>query len=241
MPPPPPARTGEALPAASRCRVARRLRWQRGSEGGGGDGGGGLGGGGEGGGGDGGGARGRSSRTALEEAEKEVVGTVVGGVEEAVMMVGEEEEEALSQPQRPTGRWKRISGVGGIGGIGGIGVPGLGWPSIAAVLRYRSTAPGNTPGSTPNIGRSAARRSRPPARPSPPRSPPGPASMPPTDLSHAAVLAAAEAIRHAAGQSRRIVVLSGAGISAESGIPTFRDTMEGLLLLIEQKGMTFDR
>ena len=52
--------------------------------------------------------------------------------------------------------------------------------------------------------------------------------MPPTDHSHAAVLAAAEAIRHAAGQSRRIVVLSGAGISAESGIPTFRDTMEGL-------------
>ena len=28
-PPPPPARTGEALPAASRCRVARRLRWQQ--------------------------------------------------------------------------------------------------------------------------------------------------------------------------------------------------------------------
>ena len=28
-PPPPPARTGEALTAASRCRVARRLRWQQ--------------------------------------------------------------------------------------------------------------------------------------------------------------------------------------------------------------------
>ena len=27
--PPPPARTGEALTAASRCRVARRLRWQQ--------------------------------------------------------------------------------------------------------------------------------------------------------------------------------------------------------------------
>ncbi len=48
--------------------------------------------------------------------------------------------------------------------------------------------------------------------------------MPPTDPLDAAVLAAADAVRRA----DRIVVLSGAGISAESDIPTFRDTMEGL-------------
>ncbi len=41
----------------------------------------------------------------------------------------------------------------------------------------------------------------------------------------------AEDIRHAArllGDSRRLVVLTGAGISKESGIPTFRDAMTGL-------------
>jgi len=32
----------------------------------------------------------------------------------------------------------------------------------------------------------------------------------------------------ALGESRRVVVLTGAGVSAESGIPTFRDTMDGL-------------
>lgn len=30
------------------------------------------------------------------------------------------------------------------------------------------------------------------------------------------------------GESRRVVVLTGAGVSAESGVPTFRDAMEGL-------------
>jgi len=33
---------------------------------------------------------------------------------------------------------------------------------------------------------------------------------------------------HALGKARSVVVLTGAGVSAESGIPTFRDAMEGL-------------
>lgn len=49
--------------------------------------------------------------------------------------------------------------------------------------------------------------------------------MPPPDPLDAATLAAAAA---AVRRADRIVVLTGAGISAESDIPTFRDTMEGL-------------
>ncbi|WP_043099291.1 Sir2 family NAD-dependent protein deacetylase, partial [Pseudomonas aeruginosa] len=38
-------------------------------------------------------------------------------------------------------------------------------------------------------------------------------------------------MRHAAGLlagARRLVVFTGAGVSAESGIPTFRDALDGL-------------
>ena len=37
-----------------------------------------------------------------------------------------------------------------------------------------------------------------------------------------------DSLVHALGGARAIVVLTGAGVSAESGIPTFRDAMEGL-------------
>lgn len=40
-----------------------------------------------------------------------------------------------------------------------------------------------------------------------------------------------EAVASLVGEAQRIVVFSGAGISAESGIPTFRDPLTGLWVL----------